>query len=126
MAFNRPLAGRVLVDGKDLNTLRLYDYRSQLGIVMQENFLFDGTVAQNIAFGTDRSFSTRDRIVDAGRFTLDAQRDLARVEVGARRTAMPQLDTSECSMGVDLVDHECVPVDVLVIPKRSCGVRLVV
>ncbi len=58
MAFNRPLAGRVLVDGKDLNTLRLYDYRGQLGIVMQENFLFDGTVAQNIAYGhphADRS-----------------------------------------------------------------------
>jgi subfamily B ATP-binding cassette protein MsbA len=50
MAFNRPTSGRVLVDGRDLGTLRLRDYRSHLGVVLQENFLFDGTVAENIAF----------------------------------------------------------------------------
>ena len=46
MAFNRPQSGRVLVDGRDLATLRLRDYRSQLGVVLQDNFLFDGTVAR--------------------------------------------------------------------------------
>jgi subfamily B ATP-binding cassette protein MsbA len=51
MAFNRPLAGRVLVDGRDLATLRLRDFRSQLGVVLQDNFLFDGTIADNIRYG---------------------------------------------------------------------------
>jgi ATP-binding cassette, subfamily B, putative efflux pump len=50
MAFNRPQDGRVLVDGRDLATVRLKDYRTQLGVVLQDNFLFDGTVAENIAF----------------------------------------------------------------------------
>ncbi|MDH3734915.1 MAG: ABC transporter ATP-binding protein/permease [Gemmatimonadota bacterium] len=50
MAFARPKSGRILVDGHDLDTLRLRDYRRQLGVVMQDNFLFDGTVSENIAF----------------------------------------------------------------------------
>jgi subfamily B ATP-binding cassette protein MsbA len=51
MAFNRPQAGRVLIDGRDLTELRLRDYRSNLGVVLQDNFLFDGTIADNIRFG---------------------------------------------------------------------------
>jgi len=50
MAFNHPKAGRVLVDDRDVATLRLRDYRSHVGVVMQDNFLFDGTVKENIAF----------------------------------------------------------------------------
>lgn len=50
MTFIRPGSGRVLVDGKDLATLKLTDYRSKLGIVLQDNFLFDGTIAENIRF----------------------------------------------------------------------------
>ena len=50
MAFSRPKSGRILVDGRDLDTIRLSDYRTQLGVVLQDNFLFDGTVAENIAF----------------------------------------------------------------------------
>src|SRR5439155_7139176 len=50
MAFNRPQAGRVRVDGRDLATLRLKDYRRHLGVVLQDNFLFDGTIAENVAF----------------------------------------------------------------------------
>jgi ABC-type multidrug transport system fused ATPase/permease subunit len=50
MAFNRPLSGRVLVDGHDLAGVRLRDYRQQLGVVLQDNFLFDGTIAENIAY----------------------------------------------------------------------------
>ena len=50
MAFNRPQSGRVLLDGRDLSMLRLRDYRSHLGIVLQDNFLFDGTIADNIRF----------------------------------------------------------------------------
>jgi ABC-type multidrug transport system fused ATPase/permease subunit len=51
MAFNRPTEGRILIDGRDLATLRLGDYRSHLGIVLQDNFLFDGTIAENIRYG---------------------------------------------------------------------------
>ncbi|HSQ19095.1 MAG TPA: ATP-binding cassette domain-containing protein, partial [Blastocatellia bacterium] len=50
MNFNHPLSGTIRVDGKDLRTLRLRDFRSYLGVVMQDNFLFDGTIAENIAF----------------------------------------------------------------------------
>ena len=50
MAFNAPRTGRVLVDGRDLAGVRLRDYRSQLGVVLQDNFMFDGTVAENIRF----------------------------------------------------------------------------
>jgi subfamily B ATP-binding cassette protein MsbA len=52
MAFNRPTAGSIEVDGRDLATLRLTEYRSHLGVVLQDNFLFDGTVADNIRYGT--------------------------------------------------------------------------
>jgi subfamily B ATP-binding cassette protein MsbA len=52
MAFNRPLAGRILIDGRDLASVRLRDYRSQLGVVMQDNFLFDGTIGENIRYGS--------------------------------------------------------------------------
>jgi ABC-type multidrug transport system fused ATPase/permease subunit len=50
MNFNQPLSGTIKIDGKDLQTLRLHDFRSYLGVVMQDNFLFDGTVADNIGF----------------------------------------------------------------------------
>jgi ABC-type multidrug transport system fused ATPase/permease subunit len=52
MAFNRPTSGVVRVDGRDLLSLRLAEYRHHLGVVLQDNFLFDGTVAENIAYGT--------------------------------------------------------------------------
>jgi len=50
MAFNRPKSGRVTVDGLDLSQVRLRDYRANLGVVMQDNFLFDGTIRDNIAY----------------------------------------------------------------------------
>lgn len=50
MAFNHPDSGRILIDGRDLEGLRLRNYRSRLGIVLQDNFLFDGTVLENIRF----------------------------------------------------------------------------
>lgn len=52
MAFNKPLSGRITIDGRDLASLRLVEYRRHLGVVLQDNFLFDGTVAENIAYGT--------------------------------------------------------------------------
>jgi len=50
LAFNHPAKGRVLIDGKDLSTVRLHDYRTKLGVVLQDNFLFDGSVAANIRY----------------------------------------------------------------------------
>jgi subfamily B ATP-binding cassette protein MsbA len=50
MAFNRPDEGRLLIDGQDLADIKLNDYRANLGVVMQENFLFDGSVGENIKF----------------------------------------------------------------------------
>ncbi len=50
MAFNRPTEGTVTVDGRDLASIRLRDYRRSLGVVLQDNFLFDGTIAENISY----------------------------------------------------------------------------
>jgi subfamily B ATP-binding cassette protein MsbA len=60
MAFNRPTKGRVTIDGRDLGDLKLRDYRGHLGIVLQDNFLFDGTVADNIRFS--RPDATMDEV----------------------------------------------------------------
>jgi subfamily B ATP-binding cassette protein MsbA len=65
MAFNHPQRGQVLVDGKDVDTLRLREYRAKLGVVMQDNFLFDGTVADNIGFA--KPGATREEIEAVGR-----------------------------------------------------------
>ncbi len=60
MTFNRPLSGAIYVDGRDLGTVRLRDYRANLGVVLQDNFLFDGTIADNIAFA--RPYAPRGEI----------------------------------------------------------------
>jgi ABC-type multidrug transport system fused ATPase/permease subunit len=49
-AFYTPTSGDVLVDGVDLSTVRLDSYRTQLGVVLQETFLFDGTIRENVIF----------------------------------------------------------------------------
>jgi ABC-type multidrug transport system fused ATPase/permease subunit len=49
-AFYVPSQGEVLVDGVDLSTVRLDSYRTQLGVVLQESFLFDGSIRDNVAF----------------------------------------------------------------------------
>ncbi len=49
-AFYVPTEGKVLVDGVDLSTVRLDSYRTRLGVVLQESFLFDGTIRENVAF----------------------------------------------------------------------------
>jgi subfamily B ATP-binding cassette protein MsbA len=49
-AFHTPQTGRVLVDGHDLSEIRLDSYRPKLGVVLQETFLFDGTIRENVAF----------------------------------------------------------------------------
>jgi subfamily B ATP-binding cassette protein MsbA len=65
MAFNRPLTGRVLVDGLDLTEVKLRDYRAHLGVVLQDNFLFDGTIGENIAYA--RPHASREEIAAVSR-----------------------------------------------------------
>ncbi len=57
--FIQPIAGTIRVDGNDLQTVRLRDYRRHLGVVLQDNFLFDGTVLENIRFSNpEANFET--------------------------------------------------------------------
>jgi ABC-type multidrug transport system fused ATPase/permease subunit len=65
MTFNRPMSGRVLVDGRDLTQVRLRDYRQHLGVVLQDNFLFDGTIADNIGYA--KPHATRQEIIAVSR-----------------------------------------------------------
>jgi ABC-type multidrug transport system fused ATPase/permease subunit len=62
-AFYVPAGGRVLVDGVDLATVKLNSYRTQLGVVLQETFLFDGTIRENVAFA--RPDATEEEILAA-------------------------------------------------------------
>ena len=90
MAFHRPLRGNVKVDGKNLVDLKLRDYRRLLGVVMQDNFLFDGTVRENIAFGnpraSDEEIKTASRIAHCDEFIerFDAQYDTIVGERGVK------------------------------------------
>jgi subfamily B ATP-binding cassette protein MsbA len=64
-AFAKPTSGTVFVDDVDLSTIGLDSYRSQLGVVLQENFLFDGTIRENILFG--RPDASGEEVIRAAR-----------------------------------------------------------
>lgn len=64
-AFHKPVKGSVTVDGVDLATAKLSSFRTQLGVVLQESFLFDGTITENIAFS--RPGATQEEILNACR-----------------------------------------------------------
>ena len=53
--FIQPTKGTIRIDGKDLNAVRLRDYRRNLGVVLQDNFLFDGTILDNIRFSNPQA-----------------------------------------------------------------------
>jgi len=74
-AFHAATGGRVLVDGVDLSTVQIGSYRSQLGVVLQETFLFDGTIRENILFS--RPDATHEQLMEACR--------IARVDEFAER-----------------------------------------
>jgi len=65
MAFNRPSRGRILIDGRDLSGVRLGEYRAQLASVLQENFLFDGTIVENVGYA--KPGATREEVMEACR-----------------------------------------------------------
>jgi ABC-type multidrug transport system fused ATPase/permease subunit len=74
-AFHTPDRGAIHIDGIDLASVRLDSYRTQLGMVLQESFLFDGTIRDNVAFS--RPSATAQEILDACR--------IARVDEFAER-----------------------------------------
>jgi ABC-type multidrug transport system fused ATPase/permease subunit len=74
-AFHTADSGQVLIDGVDLATIRLSSYRAQLGVVLQETFLFDGTIRENILFS--RPNATEEQLMEACR--------IARVDEFAER-----------------------------------------
>jgi ATP-binding cassette subfamily B protein len=89
--FYDPTAGRVTLDGVDLRDLTDHDLRHAVVMVTQENFMFDGTVADNIAFGTPSA--TREQVIAAAK------------AVGAHEfiTALPQgYDTDAAKRGARL------------------------
>ena len=71
-AFHKPDKGAVLVDDIDLSTVRLDDYRAQLGVVLQESFLFDGSIRDNVLFSdpdaTEEQFLNACRIARVDEF----------------------------------------------------------
>lgn len=64
-AFHRPTSGAIFIDGRDLAEIRLSDYRSHLGIVPQDSFLFADTIYMNIALGNPHA--SRDEVLRAAR-----------------------------------------------------------
>lgn len=64
-AFHDPTHGTIRVDGTDLAKARLYDYRTQLGVVLQDTFLFDGSIRENVGFA--RPGATEEQILEACR-----------------------------------------------------------
>jgi len=62
-AFYVPTKGTVRIDGVDLSTVRLDSFRTRLGVVLQESFLFDGTIRENVAFS--RPGATEEEIIRA-------------------------------------------------------------
>lgn len=64
-AFHRPTSGEILIDGRNLDDLRLADYRSHLGIVPQDSFLFADSILSNISLGNPHA--TREEIMQASR-----------------------------------------------------------
>ncbi|MGQ9916915.1 MAG: ABC transporter ATP-binding protein [Bryobacteraceae bacterium] len=90
-SFYTPARGRVLVDGADLSLVTLDSYRRQLGVVLQETFLFDGTIRENVKFA--RPDASEDEVLEACR--------LARVDEFAER--LPEgYDTLVGERGVKL------------------------
>ena len=64
-AFHIPGEGAITVDGVDLSTVRLDSFRTQLGVVLQDTFLFDGSIEENIAFA--RPSATHEQVLEACR-----------------------------------------------------------
>ena len=89
--FHTANGGEVLIDGIDLANIRLSSYRQQLGVVLQESFLFDGSIRENILFSRPRA--SEEELMNACR--------IARVDEFAERFP-EQYDTIVGERGVKL------------------------
>jgi ABC-type multidrug transport system fused ATPase/permease subunit len=85
LRFYDPDSGRLLIDGNDARDLRLADLRRQIALVLQETLIFDGTIRQNIAFGSDGA--------------TDAQVSSAAMAAGAHEFICAQPDGYETIVG---------------------------
>jgi ATP-binding cassette subfamily B protein len=63
--FYDPTRGRILLDGRDLREVRMQDLRRHIGVVLQDNFLFPGTIRENIAYA--RPDATLEEIIEAAK-----------------------------------------------------------
>jgi len=63
--FYDPQEGQILIDGTDVRRIPQHDLRTQIGVVLQETFLFNGTIAENIRYA--KPGATREEIMDAAR-----------------------------------------------------------
>ena len=77
--FYEPQEGQVLVDGVDLTTVTQRSWRSQLGIVLQDTFLFSGTIRENIRYGRP---DATDAVVEAAARAVGAHDFIMRLERG--------------------------------------------
>jgi len=91
MRFYDPTDGQILVDGRDIRDFKQRSYRNQIGLVLQESFLFSGTIEDNIRYG--RPDATHDEIVAAARqanaydFIMEMEKAFA-TEVGENGTML--------------------------------------
>jgi ATP-binding cassette, subfamily B, bacterial len=89
--FYLPTTGEILIDGQEIRTLRGESLRSQMGIVLQTNFLFTGTVLENIRLGRPDATDDEVRAAAASLDCLDLLESLPQgfaTEVGERGTSL--------------------------------------
>ena len=89
--FYLPTSGEILIDGQEIRTLRGESLRSQMGIVLQTNFLFTGTVMENIRLGRPEATDAEVRAAATSLDCLDLLESLPQgfaTEVGERGTSL--------------------------------------
>jgi ATP-binding cassette subfamily B multidrug efflux pump len=91
--FYEPIEGRVLIDGIDINTVTMNSLRDQMGVMMQDSFIFSGTIMDNIRYGrlnaTDAEVKEAARIVYADEFIRNMEKGYY-TEVNERGSRLSQ------------------------------------
>ena len=91
--FYEPVKGRVLVDGVDINTVSMNSLRRQMGVMMQDSFIFSGTIMDNIRYGrldaSDEEVMEAARVVHADGFIREMERGY-QTEVNERGSRLSQ------------------------------------
>ncbi|HPT77596.1 MAG TPA: ABC transporter ATP-binding protein [Candidatus Atribacteria bacterium] len=91
--FYEPVEGRILIDGNDINEVTLDSLRTQMGVMMQDSFIFSGTIMDNIRYGrldaTDEEVMAAARIVHADGFIREMEKGYY-TEVNERGSRLSQ------------------------------------